>query len=225
MTRFRFLALAAPALAIAVVLSGCGVASHPAATVGGHDISLTSFQDDLSHFRDNKQFRNVYQQQIGSPLTHTDGTVDSRWSAIWLTQLVELQLTDNLFAQRHLTTSATDRQGAQQQADQFFGSAAVFNAFPASFRNEFIDKLARFQALARDITQTAPDQTTAQNRLSTELLGALRKANVRVNPRFGTVDLTSQGFQISPPKAPNVQEQRGTTTTTGTPLLGTTPGG
>lgn len=225
MTRFRFLALVAPALAVAVVLSGCGVASHPAATVGGRPISLTSFQDDLTHFRDNKQFETVYQQQIGSPLTHTDGTVDSRWSAIWLTQLVELRLTDNLFEQRHLHTTAADRTGAQQQADQFFGSAAVFNAFPASFRNDFVDKLARFQALARDITQSAPDQTTAQSRLSTTLLDGLKKAHVHVNPRFGTAQLTSQGFQIAPPQAPKVNEQRGTTTTTGTPLLGTTPGG
>ena len=225
MTRFRFLALAAPVLAVAVVLSGCGVARTSAATVGNRSISLASFQDDLNHFRDNKEFRSVYQQSVGQPLAHTDGTVDSRWSATWLSELVYLGLTDEMFQQRHLQTTSADEQAAQQQAEQMFGTATVFNAFPKSFRTSLVDKLGRTEAVIRDVTKGETDQTTAQTKLSTTLLSSLRKAGVTVDPRFGKAVLTSQGFTIQPPTAPKVHEERGATTTTGTPLLGTTPTG
>jgi hypothetical protein len=225
MTRYRFLALAAPVLAVAVALSGCGVASRPAASVGGHAISLTSFQADLNHFRDNKDFRSVYQQSVGQPLAHTDGTVDARWSATWLSELVYLRLTSDMFRQRNLHTTSADEQAAQQQADQMFGTPTVFNSFPKSFRTSLLDNLTRTEADIRDVTKGETDQTSAQTKLSNTLLSSLRKAGVTVNHRFGTAVLTSQGFQIRPPTAPTVKEERGTTTTTGTPLLGTTPSG
>lgn len=222
------LVLVASAVA-AVLLSGCGSTSAPAATVAGHDISQQALNRDLRAIRDNKPFSTAVAQQGGSAVTNSKGTVTSSLTAAWLVQLVEMKLVHAEFAKRHLKLTPSDRQAAQASAPNAFGSAEIFAAFPKSFRDRYLQGAAEIQALYHAVEGTPTNQTEAQDaqqRFSTFLLTSLKNADVKVAHRYGAPQFTQQGFNIVAPTAPNPREKPGTTTTTAlNPLTGATPTG
>jgi hypothetical protein len=221
------LVLVASAVAAALI-SGCGSSSSAAATVSGHDISREDLNRDLRDIRDNKPFTRTVAQQGGSPVTNSKGTVTSSLTAAWLVQLVEMQVVHADFVKRGLKTTAADRQAAQQSAPNAFGSQEIFNAFPKSFRDRYLTGAAEIQALYRAVEGTPTSQTEAQDKqqkFSSYLLSSLKKADVKVDHRYGSARFTAQGFNIVPPTAPNPREKPGTTTTTALNPLGSTPSG
>jgi hypothetical protein len=206
---------------LAALLSGCGASTPPAATVGDHQISRADLNRDLRAIRDNKPLGKSTQ----TPLFTTKGTLDARYTSIWLSQLIQLRVIEDMFDARHLTVTAQDRAAAQQEAEQTFGDPSLFDAFPSSFKTRYIDALARSAALARSELSGAADQQAAQQRLATQFRDELVKAHVKVDPRYGSARIDDQGFQVVPPAAPNPREKPKTTTTTAPSPAGASPSG
>ncbi len=161
MTRSRIspLARVAPVFlaALVTVAAGCAAIASPwAARVNGHEISRSSFERELTVIRDNKKLARTLEGQ-GQSVSATKGTVSAQIAAGWLTSLIQQQVVDREFAQRHLTVTPEDRQGAQAGAEQTFISAEVFAAFPSWFRARVLDRDARIVALGQSVTKPPTD--------------------------------------------------------------------
>jgi parvulin-like peptidyl-prolyl isomerase len=139
--------------AFALAAAGCGAMLSPwAARVNSQEISRSSFERELTALRDNKQLVQSLRSQ-GQGVSTTKGTVNAQIAAGWLTNLVQQTVIDREFERRHLKISAEDRQGAQSGAEQTFGTAKTFAAFPRWFRDRVLERDARIVALGRAVVK------------------------------------------------------------------------
>src|SRR5207249_5324753 len=83
-----------------------------------------------------------------------DLTADSKITAIWLTQLIQQETIDELFATRHLHVTAAGRAAAAANAARFFPAETIFPAFSAKFRAPLPDRQARPEAALAPSTDT-----------------------------------------------------------------------
>lgn len=161
-------------LAVVALGAACDDLESTALTVNGDDISQSTVDDDLRALRDNDQFAEALGQSPAGELARSPGTINSSYSADWLTLLVQSTVVDQELDRRDVEVADADRQQAEEQArEQSFGSPAVFGAFPEWFQDDFVDRLAAFLALQND----GVDQE-GFNRL-------FRDADVDVDPRYG----------------------------------------
>ena len=85
-----------------------------------------------------------------------------------------------------------------------------------------------FEGAQQQVLQAMSQQ--AQQSATSDLTGRIAKLSVRVDPRYGkwgvvTNSQGQRGYQVTPPKAPKVRNQRETTTTAPTGSTSTTQGG
>lgn len=159
---------------LAAVAVACDELESSALTVNGEDISQSSVDDDLRALRDNDQFAEALGESPAGELARSPGTINSSYTADWLTLLVQSTVVDQELERREVDVTDADRQQAEEQArEQSFGSPAVFGAFPEWFQDDFVDRLAAFLALQND----GVDQE-GFSRLFMD-------ADVDVDPRYG----------------------------------------
>lgn len=163
--RRPFLLLVA-GLVASLLLAGCGSSGAgtggSAATVNGSEISNKSFQDDLKALAGNKKFVAALKQGQNIDVTPTDGTISSSISAQWLNLLVNQEIVDQVFEKRHLKVNSQEEAQSKQQAEQVFGGAANFAAFPKWFQDEMIQRQQRVAAVTAALP--SPKPTDAQLR-------------------------------------------------------------
>ena len=168
----RPLTLLVAIVAVALIGSGCssggsGVAStlNDAATIrytlkGKHHTLHVSRARLLSEVRSlvtNKPFAKYLKDQSFT-IDPNDLSADSKITAIWLTQLIQQEAIDELFATRHVRVTAAGRDAAEKNAARFFPGETIFPAFSKTFRATLADRQARSEAVLAsytDITDTA----------------------------------------------------------------------
>jgi hypothetical protein len=84
-----------------------------------------------------------------------DLSADSKITAIWLTQLIQQETIDSLFASRHLHVTEALRAQATKDAARFFPGETIFPAFSKKFRDTLIERQARSLAVAASYTHTS----------------------------------------------------------------------
>jgi hypothetical protein len=163
----RPLTLLVAIVAVASVGAGCssggGVAStlNDAATMsytlkGKHHTLHVSRARLLSEMRslvDNKPFAAFLKEQ--SFTVSKDLSADSKLTAIWLTQLIQQETIDSLFASRHLHVTSAQRKQATTDAAGFFPGETIFPAFSKKFQDTLIERQARSIAVAASYTHTS----------------------------------------------------------------------
>jgi len=84
-----------------------------------------------------------------------DVTVDTKLTAIWLSELIHQQAIDALFASRHLHVSSKVQAQAAKDVVQNFPTADIFPAFDAKFKATLTDRQARGETLLASYIDTS----------------------------------------------------------------------
>lgn len=189
----RPLALLVAIVAVALVGAGCsssggggGVAStlNDAATMRytlkgkPHTlhVSRARLLSEVRSLVDNKPFAKFLTDQK-FPVSH-DLSADSKVTAIWLSQLIQQETIDDLFASRHLHVTAAGRATAATSAKANFPSTTIFDSFSAKFRGTLIDRQARSEALLASYTDTSDAAAQAYFRSNQSTFGCASGKNV-----------------------------------------------
>jgi hypothetical protein len=185
----RPLALLVALVAVASIVSGCGSNGGPstlrdAATMrytlkGKHHTLHVSRARLLSEVRslvDNAPFAKILKDQDFT-VSH-DLSADSKITAIWLSQLIQQETIDALFASRHLRVTADGRSNAAKTAAQLFPGEAVFPAFSAKFRAILTDRQARTEAVVASYADTSEAGAKAYFRSHQAQFGCASGKNV-----------------------------------------------
>jgi SurA-like protein len=174
-----------------------------AATVNGHQISQSSFTDLLNAYRNNPA--------IASQLTDGQGHVTAEATARLLQGVVFAELVRAELDHRNVSVSAGDIALARKSLTDN-NPKNVIDGFPKSFIDEQSRRSAEVVALQKALGDTDG------SKLQAWLVSALRKADVSIDPRYGTFDARApNGQAIAPPRAPAVRDER-----TGSPSTPTT---
>jgi hypothetical protein len=178
-------------VAVALIGSGCsssggGVAStlSDAATIrytlAGKrhtlHVSRARLLSEVRSLVDNKPFEKYLKEQQFA-ISH-DLSADSKITAIWLTQLIQQETIDELFATRHLHVTAAARAAAATTAASFFPGPTIFPAFSASFRATLTDRQARSEAVLASYTDTSDTAGEAYFRSHQSTFGCVSGKNV-----------------------------------------------
>ena len=160
----RSLALLIAAV-VALVGTGCSASTlHDAATVrysvkgAKHTLHVGRDQllSEVKNIVFNKPFADFLKKQ-SPPLTvnTTDVAANSKVTAIWLSQLIQSEAIDALFASRHLhVTKAIQAQSAKDVV-QLFPTPTIFPAFSRQYRAFLTDREARTEALLASYADTS----------------------------------------------------------------------
>jgi parvulin-like peptidyl-prolyl isomerase len=150
--------LLAAVIIAAALVSGCGVAGQPdAATVGSEGISRAAFEDDLDALLGNQKFIAFLESADSSlDIQPVSAGINPAISTQWLNLLVNQSIIDQAFEARGLEVTDENRQAAQAGAEEIFGGAEVFAAFPRWFREENLERQARTEALTADVPPNPP---------------------------------------------------------------------
>jgi hypothetical protein len=203
------LALGVAVLVVLVVgTTACGSTDISALSVNGNEVSQRDFTDDLKALRDNAAFRQLADRDAangGLVISEHPNTVTSALSAIWASEIVRDKLVRIALAKDHVDVTAADRAEGARRARQQFGTAAAFDAFPKSFRDEAIAHQANLVALGRSV---GADLTTQEgvNSLLERVAGVAKSADVSVDPRFGTWN--KRRLEVVAPRAPGSPKVR-----------------
>lgn len=170
----RTLALLVAVICAAALLSGCGSAGDPAAAkVGSTTIRRSALDDELRELADNKAWIKAVQPNFGADLAAPTGGVNTQLSAAWLQTLVNQEVVDRVFAQRHLTVTPEIRTAAKQSTLGILAGAKTSNRFPRWFRDEVARRQQRYAAVAASLPpRTAPTDAVLQeffSRVGTQL--------------------------------------------------------
>jgi parvulin-like peptidyl-prolyl isomerase len=163
--RLRPLHLVAAAIALAAVAlgaSGCSSSTiNDAARVGDTSIPRSELQNDLKEMLQNDQFVTALKSGGSDVVVGRDGkSVDARFTANWLTFLIQQAAIQNLFDKNHLTVDSTTRATAAQQLAASFADQngqSFSSAFPKRFQDAMIERLARRDTVLVKVKPTIDD--------------------------------------------------------------------
>jgi hypothetical protein len=127
MSLFKRAVLGALGVTSALAFSACGSSSHPAATVNGHDISMSAFKEQVFYKRQIAVDTGGSDQcQPGSP-----AAVCGQLKSSALTDLVDNELVQEYADKHHIAVSPADfnREWAQIYKVRFQHNPALENAF------------------------------------------------------------------------------------------------
>ena len=162
----RPLSLLAAAVVIVLVAAGCGSSGVSSALNDAATLTFTTNgkQQTLHVTRDqllsevgsivaNKPFNTYLKSQKFDVSANL--TTDSKISAIWLSQLIEQQAIDSLFASRHLKVTPAVQAQAAKDVVQVFPDPTIFPAFSSQMRTTLTDRQARTESLLASYTDTS----------------------------------------------------------------------
>jgi hypothetical protein len=150
-----------------VAIAASGVGGSPVAYgVNGTEVSQKTVDHELKWLASNSQVAKAIKQQGG---TANDGSIDSKFSANWLTQRIQTELLRQAGARRNVVVPASTRTQLEQQLRKRYPHA------PASAIDVLVDGNAYLGALGID----------SNAKQSTFFRSALRRAHITVDPRYG----------------------------------------
>jgi foldase protein PrsA len=158
----------AVALAAAALLTGCDQIRPVAIEVNGREVRRSSVDRELRAIVDNEALA------AGGGVSRTDGTLDSRVTAAWLTLLVEQEVIDGAVERRELEVTAADGDAGRREIESQIGAEA-FAGFPRWLRERLVARFARRSALVRELGGESTAPTDAEVRAEyDEQLATLR---------------------------------------------------
>jgi hypothetical protein len=192
MTLWRTVATMAVSVAVALLLGACGnVLAPPAAVVDGHKISTKTVTTTLRRFEASSQFKQAAQQSNGK-------VVARGLEQNYLARLIRRYILNAHARQLGVTVSAADLQRALDRIQKNYPNKS---AFLKAIHQQGLT-LARLQPLVRDavlerklrakVTAGIPSRAARDKAWQKWLIAAYKAAQVNVNPRYGTLDLTTQ---------------------------------
>ena len=157
--------VAASVAAVASGVSGSAVAF----SVNGTKVSQSTVDRELDWLAGNQSVAANVKQQ-GLTLSNSDGSVNAVVTASWLNQRIQAELLRQAAEKKGVAVSAATRTKLQEQAKTRYPKA------PESARRVIVDYNAYLNALG----------ITTQEQQNAFATTALRRADVRVDPRYGT---------------------------------------
>jgi peptidyl-prolyl cis-trans isomerase C len=143
------------AAVVALVGTGCSASTlRDAATLSysikgtAHTLHVTRSQllSEVEKIVANKPFAKYLKDQK-FPVNTKDLTAGSKVTAIWLSQLIQVEAIDALFASRHLHVTSAIRTQAAKDVVQIFPAPEIYPAFSKQFQATLTDRQARTEAL------------------------------------------------------------------------------
>jgi parvulin-like peptidyl-prolyl isomerase len=157
----RTLLAGAGAAALLVALSACDTVTPSAAVVNGESISQSSFTDQLRALRDNTAY---VASNTGAVAGNGDGNMSTDFSTKLLRFDILYQLIHQEVEKRNLAITPEIKAEAVKEAPTLFSASTdttetqnMWNGFPASFRNSWVDKTADRLALEAAVSPPADD--------------------------------------------------------------------
>lgn len=149
----------APLLVLLGLVAGAcsSVTGNPAVTVSGSEINQDELQDELELIRENRQYRQVLEQQYGVALTGAGkGTFSAAFTAQALSLRVYYELLEQDLADEGVEITDADVERAQEGIEQQIESLGegVLRRFPRAYRRQ----LARQEALVAKASELASEQ-------------------------------------------------------------------
>jgi hypothetical protein len=172
------------AVAVAGLSLGCAEQSA-AVRVGDRTVSESAMVDELDAFGSNEalfapgQSADALEGELAS-------SYDQQFVSEILQQRITFMLVAEVFEREGLELADQDRAEAEQTLASQLGGG--LDAFPESYRDEFVDDVARYNALARELGPDEFDAALVEEADSTE---------ITVSSRFGSWDESQ--FAVVPP--------------------------
>jgi hypothetical protein len=155
------------AVSIAAVASGVN-GTAIAYSVNGTKVSQSTVDRELEWLAGNRSVAANVEQQ-GGTLTNSDGSITSAITASWLTQRIQVELLRQAADREGVKVPAATRTTLEQQAADRYPNA------PESARDVIVDGDAYLEALG----------ITTQEQQSELFSAAVRRSDIRVDPRYG----------------------------------------
>jgi parvulin-like peptidyl-prolyl isomerase len=194
MSLFKRAVLGALCLASTVAFSACGSSAHPAATVNGHDISMSAFHEQV-----------YYQRQVAVDSGGTDQcqtgnpkVVCGQLKSSALTNLIDNELVQEYADRHHISVSQADfnREWAQVWKVRFQHNPALLNAFAKHMHVTESDLKGRVkqdmlrQAVLNHVVKSAMSVAPAIRAASIFVSTKKQATTVQAQLRAGTPFLT-----------------------------------
>ena len=182
--RTRRLAPVIAAVALAGLSLGCAEQSA-AVRVGDRTVSESDMIDELDAFGSNEALF-APGQSSDALRGELAGSYDQQFVSEILQQRITFMLVEEVFESEGLELADADRSEARQTLASQLGQG--LDAFPESYRDEFVDDVARYNALAREL---GPEEFDAA------LVDVADSTEISVSSRFGSWD--EDQFAVVPP--------------------------
>ncbi len=199
---------AAAALAVLVCLVGCGpVRVGAAAIVGTQRISTSTLSGEVADLNE------VYQAHPA--LRRNVQYTTAQMPRLVLMWLVRFRVISDIARHNGVQVTAADAQGAlatvRAQAGQQAGAPvssaqfALLSAVPPRMAGQFgryqatIEKLALLYTGAKNLSSlTQAQQQQFSKRIQAELAAAVKRLNIKINPRFGRLNAAQLSIVATP---------------------------
>lgn len=139
-------------------------------------VSRDALLSEVGSIIADKPFATFLKQQKFT--VNTDLSADSKLTAIWLSQLIQQQAIDALFASRHVKVTPAVQTQAAKDVVSSFPTADIFPAFNPKFRATLTDRQARSEALLASYIDTSDAAAQAYYRAHTSQFGCPSGRNV-----------------------------------------------
>ncbi len=171
----------------ALVATGCGDSTTAAVRVGDDTVDEAEFLDSLDEFAGNEAFVGMQARSTRVP----DG-YEASFVTVAVNDWVYRALNNAAFDERDLELTDEDRRAARSVlGDAGSNGTSVLDEFSDEFAARYLDDVAR---------QVKLGETLGEDAYGAWLQDAFARADIEVNPRFGSWDRTSA--QAVPPRGP-----------------------
>jgi parvulin-like peptidyl-prolyl isomerase len=165
----RTFALLAAVISAAALLSGCsGTDGAIAGRVNSATISRKSFNDQLQAISKNTAWTKSIAANVGvAKVSLPHDAVSAKFATAWLQSLMNQLVIDQQFQRRHLTVTAADKTAAAKAATALFSTdkGDTFKTFPKWFRDGYLARQGRYEAVKRSLPNPAPTDALLQQYL------------------------------------------------------------
>ena len=150
--------------AAALVSAACGAVSPYAAIINGQRATQRDLDRELKAIKNNKAFLQALQAQGGLQIEGTGkNTFDMAFVSRVLTRRIFFVIIHQQVAKRHLKVTEADLTAARRDAQDQFGGAATFKAFPKGYAEEAVRTTAEIAVLQKSLGSgdASPDKIKA----------------------------------------------------------------
>jgi hypothetical protein len=173
---------------VALAVTGC--ADQAAAVrVGSSTHSDAQLRDELDAYAENDALWEATGQSADAIRGELASSYDQQFVGQILQQRVTFMLGERIFDDEDLDLTDDERQAAAEQLDEQLGGA--LRGFPESFRDDFLDDVARLNSLQNELGAEGLDEA---------LRDAADTTDIEVSSRYGHWD--ADRYAVVPPDGP-----------------------
>jgi hypothetical protein len=183
----RLVPVLAAAVAVGFAASGCAEQSV-GVRVGDNNYSQADMVGELRAYGENEELFPADAQETAQIQGELAGSYNQDFVSQVVTQRASYMVVEQLFDDSDLELTENIRTAAEQELARRIGGQAAVDAFPAEYRQQFIDDEARVQLLLAEM---------GEDELNSAILDVARSSEIEVSSRFGEWD--ADQLQVTPP--------------------------